>query len=101
MSYDPHDFIIEWRDIGAGCLLFGMALIGLTALGSGAPPEGEYDAPSAHQTASAPYVPCSGQPPFSCTPTRAGRATPEDRLSLSTERDADDDCGSGEGGAYL
>lgn len=99
MSYDPHDFIIEWRDIGAGCLLFAMALIGLSALG--APPDGDYDTPSAHQTASAPYVPCSGQPPFSCTPTRARQATSEDRLSLSSEKDADDDCGSGEGGAYL
>jgi hypothetical protein len=99
MSYDPHDFIIEWRDIGAGCLLFAMALVGLSALG--APREEDYDAPFAHQTASAPYVPCSEQPPFSCTPPHAGRAAAEDRMSLYTERDADEDCGSGEGGAYL
>ena len=98
MSYDPHDFIIEWRDIGAGCLLFAMALIGLTALG--APPEGNYNAPSAHRTASAPYVPCSERPPFSCAPTHAGRASPDDRLSLSMEKGGDEDCGAEEG-AYL
>ncbi len=71
MSYDPHDFIIEWRDIGAGCLLFAMALIGLTALG--APPGETTHAPSAHQTASAPTCHAPNGRPSLCAPAHAGR----------------------------
>jgi hypothetical protein len=37
MSYDPQDFKVEWRDIGAGCLLYAVALLGLLVLGSAKP----------------------------------------------------------------
>lgn len=35
MSYNPEDHIVEWRDVGAGCSLAVVALLGLFALGGG------------------------------------------------------------------
>lgn len=37
MSYDPQDHIVEWRDIGAACLLCAIAFVSLLLFG-GAPP---------------------------------------------------------------
>lgn len=59
MSYDPQDHIVEWRDVGAACLLCAIAFGGLLLLGGARPIVGDDEAWSATVEESVPVAaPC-------------------------------------------
>ena len=98
MSYDPEDFRVGWRDIGAGYLLSVIVFLGLLALGIGgsAGSSGTHPANTIANTSSAT---CTEQ---ACEPGRVDRAS-SNRFSLPSEEWEEDyvACGSKRRCAYF
>jgi hypothetical protein len=91
MSYDPHEFRVEWRDVAAGWLLSVVAVLGLIALGSGDPASSKDRVQPGYSVETSLSADCDRQ---ACAPERTERLSRDGVALPAAEWEEEHTCGS-------